>query len=257
MFVVRTRSEAGAPWRVRRCLGRYEPVRPHQSQRLVSPAQDDSRVLGARRVVARRFGNSGEQRGFVDIIDGEGRELPAKIVFCRPGKSVLTVAHVDEARVSGENFFLRAALRPEPLPHLLFEPQREPHLLPLPSQHVDASCAHHRRQRPCHEPSGPKLVAVLLRRLAAEKAAAHELLSNRRPALREERSASYLVVRAAPSPAVPPACRPDLPDHARQAEVVDPVVGEEALVLGGQDRVTNDRWNVLVLVISGTLGPAR
>ena len=50
---------------------------------------------------------------------------------------------------------------------------------------------------------------------------------------------------------------PDLPEHARQAEVVDPVVGEEALVLGGQDRVTNDRRNVLVprdlAVLSGQL----
>ena len=102
-----------------------------------------------------------------------------------------------------------------------------------------------------------KLVAVLLRRLAAEKVAAHELLSNRRPALREERSASHLVVRATPHQPARQRAAPNLAEHARQAEVVDPVVGEEALVLGGQDRVTNDRWNVLVPgdlpVLSGQL----
>ncbi len=108
-----------------------------------------------------------------------------------------------------------------------------------------------------HEPGVAKLVAVLLRRHAAEKSAAHELLGNRRSALREERDAVHLVVTAAPHK---PSCQhadPDLPEHARHAEVVDPVVGEEALVLGGQDRVTNDRRNVLVpcdlAVLSGQL----
>ena len=103
-----------------------------------------------------------------------------------------------------------------------------------------------RRQHRGHEPGGAKLVAVLLRRDAAEKIAAHELLGNRRPALREERGAVDLVVTAAPDKPPRQHADPDLPEHARHAEVVDPVVGEEALVLGGQDRVTNDRRNVLV-----------
>jgi hypothetical protein len=116
---------------VRRGLWRQKPILPHQGQRLVSPAQDDPRVLGARRVVARRLGNTRQQRRFVGVIRGQGREPPAKVVFRGPREPVLTVAHVHHARVPGENFFLRSALRPEPLPHLLFEPQREPHLFPL------------------------------------------------------------------------------------------------------------------------------
>ena len=57
---------------------------------------------------------------------------------------------------------------------------------------------------------------------------------------------SQLVVTAAPHEPSRQHADPDLAEHARHAEVVDPVVGEEALVLGGQDRVTDDRWNVLV-----------
>ncbi len=68
---------------------------------------------------------------------------------------------------------------------------------------------------------------------------------------------SHLVVTTAPQQPSRQHADPDLPEHARQAEVVDAVVGEEALVLGGQDRVTNDRWNVLVprdlAVLSGQL----
>ena len=54
-----------------------------------------------------------------------------------------------------------------------------------------------------------------------------------------------------------PGADPDLAEHARHAEVVHAVVGEEALVLRGQDRVTHDRRDVLVLrdlpVLSGEL----
>jgi len=38
----------------------------------------------------------------------------------------------------------------------------------------------------------------------------------------------------------------DFREHARHAQKIDSVVREEALVLGGQDRVTNDWRNVLV-----------
>jgi hypothetical protein len=38
----------------------------------------------------------------------------------------------------------------------------------------------------------------------------------------------------------------DLPKHARHAEIVDPVMREEPLVLGGEDRVADDRWYILV-----------
>src|SRR5688572_25852569 len=91
-----------------------------------------------------------------------------------------------------------------------------------------------------------KLVAVLLRRHTAEKDAAHKLLSNRGSALREQRDAVHLVVSAASYKPSRQHTHPDPPKHSRDAQVVDPVVGEETLVLGGQDCVPNDRWNVLV-----------
>jgi hypothetical protein len=69
----------------------------------------------------------------------------------------------------------------------LLEPQREANLLPLSGQHVDASRTHDSRQQTSYEPGVPQLVAVLLRRHAAEKITADKLLGNRRPALREER----------------------------------------------------------------------
>ena len=222
-FVVADRFER-APLGVRRRLRRQESVRLHQGQRLVSPTHDGARVPGARGVVTRRFRNAGEQRGLVGIVGSEGRELPAEIVLGRSREPVLAVAHVHKARVSSEDLFFRTALRPEPMPHGLFEPQREPHLLTLSSQHIDASRADRRRQQAGHDPGVPKLVAVLLCHHAAEKGPAHELLRDRRPALREERRAGDLVVTAAPQQPTRQHAGPDLPEHARHADVVDPVV---------------------------------
>ena len=81
---------------------------------------------------------------------------------------------------------------------------------------------------------------------AAEETATHELLRDRGPTLREERGAAELVVTAAPYESPDQHAESDSPEHARQTQIIDAVVGEEALVLGGQDRVTDDRWNVLV-----------
>ena len=91
-----------------------------------------------------------------------------------------------------------------------------------------------------------KLIAVLLRFRLAEEIATHELLGNRRSALRKERRAFHLVVTAAPHKPAGEHADSDLREHARQAEVVDPVVRKKAFVLGGQNRVTHDRRNVLV-----------
>jgi hypothetical protein len=64
--------------------------------------------------------------------------------------------------------------------------------------------------------------------------------------LREEIGAADLVVTAAPYESPDQHAESDSLEHARQTQIIDSVVGEEALVLGGQDRVTDDRWNVLV-----------
>ena len=52
-------------------------------------------------------------------------------------------------------------------------------------------------RRASQQARAPKLVAVFLRRLALEKHAAHELLRDRRAALRENRAAAHVV--AAPA----------------------------------------------------------
>jgi hypothetical protein len=75
-----------------------------------------------------------------------------------------------------------------------------------------------------------ELVAVFQRRHTAEEGAAHELLGDRRSALRKERGAAYLVVASATYETSRQHPDSDLPQDSRQAEVVDPVVGKEALV---------------------------
>jgi hypothetical protein len=79
--------------------------------------------------------------------------------------------------------------------------------------------------------------------------------------LREERGAVHLVVTAAPYKPSRQHADPDLAKHARHAHVVDPVVGEETLVLSSQNRVADDRWNVLVprelAVLAGQLDERR
>ena len=81
---------------------------------------------------------------------------------------------------------------------------------------------------------------------AAEETATHELLRDRGPTLREERGAAEFVVTAAPYESPDQHAESDSPEHARQTQIIDAVVGEEALVLGGQNRVTNDRRDVLI-----------
>ena len=53
----------------------------HQRQRLVPAAEDGSRVVRGRCVVARRLGDAGQQRRLVGIVGGEGREGPAEVVL--------------------------------------------------------------------------------------------------------------------------------------------------------------------------------
>ena len=152
------------------------------------------------RVVKRRLCDACEQCCLVSIIHGERGERPTKIVFRRRRKSVLTVSHVDETGVSGQNFFLSAAFRTETLLHLVFDPQRQSNLLQLPNQHVDASRADHVRQRAGQEHAVPELVAVffsrhvLENRQVFEKMTPHELLGDRRSAMREDRRTIHLVL---------------------------------------------------------------
>ena len=210
-----------------------------------------------RRVVARRLGDAGQQRRLVRVIGGERGEGPAEVVFRRPRKSVLPVAHVHEAGVAGEDLFLRAALRPELLAHLLLEPQRQPDLFALAEHHVDVPRANHRRQGARQQADVPKLIAVFLRRLMLEKDAPHELLRDRRAALREDRPAAHVVAPSSREQPHGPCADSNLADHARHARVVHAVVREEALVLRGENRLTHDRRDVCVLgdraVLAGQL----
>jgi hypothetical protein len=108
---------------------------------LISAAQDSLSFLRVGRVVTRRLGDACEERGLVGVIGGECGERPAEIVFGCRGKPVLTVSHVNEAGVAGENFFFSVAFRTETILHLFFDPQREPNLLQLANQHVDTTRA--------------------------------------------------------------------------------------------------------------------
>ena len=170
-----------------------KPCCGHQRQDLVSAAQDGSGVVRGGRVVAGRLRNARQQRRLVGIIGSERGERPAEIVFRRPRKSVLPVAHVHEAGIAGENLFLRTTLRSEPLAHLFFDPQRQPDLFALPEHHVRVPRANHRRQGARQDARAPELVAVFLGRLVLEKHTAHELLRDRRAALREDRPAAHVV----------------------------------------------------------------
>ena len=232
--------------RVRPLLISHEPLRRHELQNLVSAPQDPRCIVEARRIVARRLGDARQQRRRVRILDGEARQRPAEVVLRRSRKPVLAVSHVDEAHVPSKDLFLRAALRSVSLPHLLFEPHGEPHLLTLPGQHVDAARPDHGRQRASREAGRPELVAVLQRRQAAEKLTTHELLGDGGAALRKDRGAVLLVVLTLPHHAPHHAVEPGLAEHARHAEVVDAIVREEPLVLSGQNRVTHDRRDVLI-----------
>ena len=170
-------------------VSRNEAICRHERQSLISAAQDPPGVDRRGCVIARGLGDAGEQRGLVGIVRRERGQRPAEVVFRRCCKSVLTVPHVQQADVSGEDLFLRTAFRPEPLEHLLLNPQRESNLLPFPSEHVDASRANHGRQHARHESGVPELIAVFLRRLILKKTTPHELLGDRRSALRENRRA--------------------------------------------------------------------
>src|SRR4029079_16727019 len=108
----------------------------------------------------------------------------------RAGEAVLAVTHVDEARVPGEDLLFRATLRPELRAHALFDPQREPDFLPLPEHHVDVAPTDHPRQHARHCRRALELSPVLLRGLVLEKDATHELLCDRRTALRKDRAAA-------------------------------------------------------------------
>jgi hypothetical protein len=90
---------------------RQEAIGGHQREDLVSAEQDRSPCLRIRRVVTRRFRNARQERRLVGVIGCERGERPAEIVFCRPRKSVLPVAHVHETGIAGEDLFLGAPLR--------------------------------------------------------------------------------------------------------------------------------------------------
>src|SRR4029450_3364030 len=158
-----------------------------------SAAEDRTDRLRRGRVVTRRLRNAGQQRGLVGIIGSKSGQRPTEIVFRCPRKSVLTIAHVDEARIPGEDFFFRAAFRYELLAHLVLDPQREPTLFALPQPHVDVPRADPRRQDARQDPCVSEPITVLLRRLSQEKHAPHELLGDGGPTLREDRAAGHVV----------------------------------------------------------------
>ena len=91
----------------------------------------------------------------------------------------------------------------------------------------------------------PALVLVLVRGHVPEKDSSHELLGDRRAALRKDPWHACLVVSSRPHEACHHVSNPDLAHHARQAGIVDAVMREEVLVFGGEDRVPDDGGNLV------------
>ncbi len=211
------------------------------------PAAPHDRVVLGRGIVARSLGDTCQQRRLVDVIGGEGRQRLAEIVLGGPGEPVLSMPHVDLAHVARENLFLGAALGAESGAHLLLDPERQPQFLALPDSHIDVPRADQRGQHTRQGAVGAKLVAVLDGGLLPEKDAAHQLLGDGRSALGKDRRPAPEARLCSPGQASGQGADPHLADHARKTEVVDAVMREEALVLGGEKRLPDDRRDVVVV----------
>jgi hypothetical protein len=77
--------------------------------------------------------------------------------------------------------------------------------------------------------------------------AAHELLCDRRSALREDDLIINLTLSFQPYKARQQSSSSDFRQHARNYGIVDSAMGEEVFVLDGQDRIANDGRDILVL----------
>ena len=86
-----------------------------------------------------------------------------------------------------------------------------------------------------------------------EKMTSYELLGNRRSAMREDRPAIYLFFPAYLCKPSYQSSNPDFTEYARNYGIVNTAVGEEVLVLCGDDRIPDNGRDVLVLDVPPVL----
>ena len=92
-----------------------------------------------------------------------------------------------------------------------------------------------------------ELVAVFLGRQVFEKITAHKLLSDRRSALRQKRRTVNFVLRSESYETCRQSSDPDFAQHARNDRIVNAAMREEMFVFSGDDRIANNRRDVLIL----------
>ena len=193
------------------------------------------------RVLARRLADPREQGRASGVRDRVCGERLVEVVLGGGAEAVAAAAHVDEARVASEDLALGLLARSVLPEHRFLEPERQPQLFHLAQQLVGGGGAQHGRHEPRQRQAADEQgIVVTARRQVPQEIDPHELLSDRRPALRQSQPKS----RAVP-PLRESACR-RLLDHPRQRAVVDPRVLVEVLVLGRQDGVAHDERHLVV-----------
>ena len=229
----------------------YVSVARHQGQDLVAAAQRP-RIAGRRDVVPGRLADARQQRRLARVRDRVARQGLAEVVLGGGGQAVAAVAHVVEAGGAREDLALGLLLRSVAPAHLLLEPQRQAHLLQLSEQLVRGRHTDDGGENPLGPAVVEEGVSLLLTRPRPQEVGAHELLSERRAALRQQ--------QAEPGTVPPGAQRPDgrPADDPRQRGVVDAGVGEEVLVFGRQNGLSQDGGHLVVRrPPGGTRAPAR
>src|SRR6185436_14122104 len=103
----------------------------HLVQDAVAPAESPLGITGYGGIVARALDDACEQGCLVRVIDRVDRERLAEIVFRRRREAVAPVAHVEKARIPGEDLLLRLAPRTEAALQLFLQPEGQPDLLHL------------------------------------------------------------------------------------------------------------------------------
>jgi len=80
-----------------------------------------------------------------------------------------------------------------------------------------------------------------------EKTTSYELLSDRRSALRKDHRTIHLVLPSQSYKACHQRSNPDFGQHAKNSGIVNSAMCEKVLVLSGEDRITNNGRDVLIL----------
>jgi hypothetical protein len=143
--------------------------------------------------------------------------------------------------VAGEDLALCLLRRLVAPAHLFLEPERQAHLLQLAEELVRRRYTQDRGEKPRGRAGPEEGIAVLVGGHVGEEVAADELLRERRATLGEE--------DPEPRAALPPCGQRVLCgflDDPGKGAVLHAGMGQEVLVLGGQDRLAHDEGYLVV-----------